>query len=218
MVEAKNEPHATGWHVGKEIPLALIATFILTIAAQSFWLGMWVSSQNARVSDIEKSVSAIEKKLERQPPNGGCVSFATPSFSGQSQPSPPAVALPATLWGVQKNQIAAAQSDRASGREAFRTVARSSRPERRWRRARNAGVPGTTTSTARSAAPSAAICGPLWRTHYKCGLTSDVLLCLYEISSAGRSTLRRKCRRCRRHRGKSYGPPKAQQETPTGRS
>jgi hypothetical protein len=29
MVEAKNESHAAGWHVGKEIPLALIATFIL---------------------------------------------------------------------------------------------------------------------------------------------------------------------------------------------
>jgi cytochrome oxidase assembly protein ShyY1 len=67
MVEARNEPHAAGWHVGKEIPLALIATFILTIAAQSFWLGMWVSSQNARVSDIEKTVSTIEKKLEAVP-------------------------------------------------------------------------------------------------------------------------------------------------------
>jgi hypothetical protein len=60
-----------GWHVGKEIPLALIATFVITIAVQSFWLGMWVSGQNARVSDIERTVGTIEKKLEAMPAQAG---------------------------------------------------------------------------------------------------------------------------------------------------
>ena len=67
MAEARGELRALGWHVGKEIPLALIATFIITIAVQSFWLGMWVSGQNARVSDIERTVGTIEKKLEAMP-------------------------------------------------------------------------------------------------------------------------------------------------------
>jgi hypothetical protein len=56
MAEAGGESRALGWHVGKEIPLAL-----------SFWLGMWVSGQNARVSDIERTVRTIEKKLEAMP-------------------------------------------------------------------------------------------------------------------------------------------------------
>ena len=67
MAEARGESRALGWHVGKEIPLALIATFIITIAVQSFWLGMWVSGQNACVSDIEGTVGTIEKKLEAMP-------------------------------------------------------------------------------------------------------------------------------------------------------
>ena len=67
MAEARGESRALGWHVRKEIPLALIATFIITIAVQSFWLGMWVSGQNARVSDIERTVGTIEKKLEAMP-------------------------------------------------------------------------------------------------------------------------------------------------------
>ena len=67
MAEARGESRALGWHVGKEIPLSLIATFIITIAVQSFWLGMWVSGQNARVSDIERTVGTIEKKLEAMP-------------------------------------------------------------------------------------------------------------------------------------------------------
>ncbi len=67
MAEARGESRALGWHVGKEIPLALIATFVITIAGQSFWLGMWVSGQNARVSHIERTVGTIEKKLEAMP-------------------------------------------------------------------------------------------------------------------------------------------------------
>jgi hypothetical protein len=67
MAEAGGESRALEWHVGKEIPLALIATFIIAIAVQSFWLGMWVSGQNARVSHIERTVGTIEKKLEAMP-------------------------------------------------------------------------------------------------------------------------------------------------------
>ena len=64
MTDKREAPRMEAWHVGREIPLAMIVTFAGGIILQSFGFGYWMADTRARVARVEDSQAAIEKKLE----------------------------------------------------------------------------------------------------------------------------------------------------------
>lgn len=60
MSMSTNDPAAAPWHLDKRIPVALI----LTILAQTFAAGVWLSSLNSRVAALELSEAGRPARLE----------------------------------------------------------------------------------------------------------------------------------------------------------
>ena len=47
------DPAENGWHVDRRIPVALVVTIVGTIMAQTFGFGIWISTLNNRVGNLE---------------------------------------------------------------------------------------------------------------------------------------------------------------------
>lgn len=58
---ANSDPAASGWHLDKRVPLALIITIIIQTAG-AFW---WAATITARVDTIEGQIEAASGRGER---------------------------------------------------------------------------------------------------------------------------------------------------------
>lgn len=62
------EPPANGnryWHVGREVPVALIVTIVATFVSQTIAAAWWVAVTSSRIEVVERRLDAAAPHTER---------------------------------------------------------------------------------------------------------------------------------------------------------
>ena len=60
IAAAKREPERRGWHIGKEVPAALIVTLFV----QTVGIVWWAAGLTSEVRELSRRVTGVESKVE----------------------------------------------------------------------------------------------------------------------------------------------------------